>query len=138
MVLFIILFIVSINFVIIGYKTMSDCFEDFDTDTWRTIASFGKESVVFLLGAILGILGTILYAILCVHVVTDFFGKGHYSGLEIYGVSMILTSLIMGGGFASCISVVDEDKEIVGKIAISVSIVALIAYLILKFSSVLP
>lgn len=129
------LLILSLAFMSYGMKATPELLAVFEKHTWNKLTSSPKELTLLVAGIVLGIVGTVLFVILCVHVATDFFGRGHLSKSDPYGLSMLLTSIVACGGIISCAAGLShiEDEEtstaVISIVAACMALGALIAYL---------
>ena len=140
-----ILFWISLSILYGGFSLLKEIYEG--VNEWITDVSRGRSEgisgrgLVFLLtGAPLAIYGAYLYYQVCARTIEDILVP--HDPVEVpylYGISMLLLSLVFTGGIATTVGCTRMDSEgMFAKISMAASVVLLILYLFLKGQMVLP
>lgn len=145
----VILFIVSANFLFIGFKIIQDIYEEVNDRLSMQRSERQKitqrQKVYIAAGAAFAIIGAVLYYFVCAATIKDIAAVKHPVEEPVpYGISAIITSIIFAGGLFNVINTfeLDDDydnrKTRIVQISFIVLAVLLVVYLVLKGVMVLP
>lgn len=146
MITLVILFIISANFLVIGFHAIKDIFEEVYDRLSRTQSQKDKfsqsEKVYFALGTAIAIIGAVLYYYVCASTIKNIVAVRHPVEEPIpFGISAIITSIFFAGGLFNvmCTFELDTDrKKRIVQILFIALVVLLVAYLVLKAAMILP
>ena len=132
---FVILVIIALNFLVVGFSLLKECFGivcDMMSSSSSDDEKLSAQEILFaVIGFILAIVGAVLFYKVCAASVTDIILPHHpVENPVTYGIGAIISSLIFAGGMA-CTEVALEEKKYY-KVIASIVVVVLIVYLILK------
>jgi len=97
-----------------------------------------QESLLAVAGFALEAIGVYLYYKVCAETVTDILSIKHpVENPVLYGVALLVTSLICAGGAVAVLTAIDQKSKVSAGFSIAACIV-LIVYIILKAPMILP
>lgn len=140
---FVILFIVSISFIVLGFRLLRTIYEDINLSLVRSSLKSKNSQLILIsicgVGIFLGIIGAVLYYQVCAAAIENVI-KPHHPVEEPYqyGIEMLMTSLIFVGGMATSGSVLENEGKTTLKVFLIGSISLLLIYLFLKGLMILP
>lgn len=140
----VIFFLVSLSILSLGFSMLKEIYLGLNGAMAKRhhaedyIQPTTKEIILMVVGIVLGIVGAVLYYLVCAATVEDIIvPHDPVESPTVYGIALVMTSLIFSGGFAVC-DFVMEDERRARQVAAATSIVVLMVYLLLKVSRVLP
>lgn len=142
----VILFIVSANFLVVGFHIIKSIYEEINDRLSMKRSEREKftqqQKGYFAAGTAFAIIGAVLYYFVCASTIKDIAAVKHPVEEPIpYGISAIITSIIFAGGLFNiiCTFELDADSKVrIVKIGFIVLSVLLVVYLALKGAMVLP
>ena len=143
------LFILSLNVLFIGFNLLKDIYETLNNDRLVIPKMSGisqeerKEFILIIacivVSAVFAIIAAVQYYKICIATIEDIITPRHpVENPVIYGISMIIISLIFTGGVVGAISSTDVIIKKYPRIVIITTMILLIIYLILKAQMILP
>ncbi len=146
----VILFIVSANFLFVGFKFIQGIYEEVNDRLSMRRSEKEKitqrQKVYIAAGVAFAIIGAVLYYFVCASTIKDIAAVKHPVEEPIpYGISAIITSIIFAGGLFNVMNSFElegdcfyDNKNRIISIGFIVLAVLLVVYLVLKGTMVLP
>lgn len=133
-----ILFFISLSILSVGAGSIGELYRA--TNSAIVYKEKPPQQIIICIVAcvILGIAGAVLYYHVCAATIEDIIKPRHPVESPIrYGIGMLLTSAVFTGGFVS-VDFLREGEGGVFKTGMSITVVILVVYLLLKSQMVLP